>query len=323
MILKVLTYLFSKKYDYKYSSNCYSFRRKITVKKAFKDLSKNKNISKLYGYKMDISNYFNSINTELMLNKLKIFLEEDEELFKLIKDILVDKKVKFNNKIIEEEKGIMAGIPISSFLANIYLTSVDKYFEKENVLYARYSDDIILFTEKEKLDQYMEKLQNMIKENKLTLNPHKIQLIKPHDKWDFLGFSYENGIIDLSEISIKKIKGKIKRSSRKLRRWMNKNNANYERAISAVIRKYNRKFFMIENTRELTWQLWYFPVINTSKSLKEIDLYMQESLRYIKTGKYNKKNYNLTYKELKQLGYKSLVNEYYKHIKLNKKIINF
>ena len=80
MILKVLTYLFSKKYDYKYSSNCYSFRRKITVKKAFKDLSKNKNISKLYGYKMDISNYFNSINTELMLNKLKIFLEEDEEL---------------------------------------------------------------------------------------------------------------------------------------------------------------------------------------------------------------------------------------------------
>ena len=38
---------------------------------------------------------------------------------------------------------------------------------------------------------------------------------------------------------------------------------------------------------------------------------MQNSLRYIATGRYTKKNYNLRYENLKKLGYRSLVNEYY------------
>ena len=312
MILKVITYLFSKKYDDKYSDNCYSFRKKYTVKDALKMLSKSNNTHKYYGYKIDIENYFNSVNVDILLSKLKIFLEDDPILFKFIKGILTDNRVIFNNQIIEESKGIMAGIPISSFLANIYLQDIDEYFKKENVLYARYSDDIIFFTEQDKINIYMSKLKEMIAQNKLNLNKEKIQYIEPTDKWDFLGFSYQNGTIDISDIAKKKIKGKIKRASRKLRRWMIRNNADSNRATAAVIRKFNRKFYRVENKNELTWQLWYFPVINTTESLHEIDLYMQDCLRYIKTGKYNKKNYNLRYAELKKLGYKPLVREYYK-----------
>ena len=42
---------------------------------------------------------------------------------------------------------------------------------------------------------------------------------------------------------------------------------------------------------------------------------MVESLRYVNTGKHTKSNYNLRYKELKELGYLSLVNLYYKYKK--------
>lgn len=317
MVLKVITYLFSKKYDNKYNDNCYSFRKKYTVKDALKKLCLNRQEQDLYGYKIDIQNYFNSVDVNLLLPILETFLDDDTALFTLIKNILIDKKVSFNGEIIEEEKGIMAGVPISSFLANIFLQDVDEFFKSENVLYARYSDDIIFFTSKEKVDYYMKKLVQMISQKGLSLNKDKIQFIEAADKWDFLGFSYQNGIIDISEISKKKIKGKIKRASKKLRRWMLKNNADSNRAIAAVIRKFNRKFYMKENKNELTWQLWYFPVINTTKSLHEIDLYMQESLRYIKTGKYNKSNYKLKYEDLKKLGYRSLVNEYYKYKKEN------
>lgn len=313
MILKVITYLFSKKYDGKYSENCYSFRKKYTVKDALRKLCFNKKEQDLYGYKIDVQNYFNSVDVNLLLPILESFLQDDTELYKFVKNILIDKRVCFNNVIIEEEKGIMAGVPISSFLANIFLQDVDEFFKEENVLYARYSDDIIFFTSKDRVNYYMEKLQQKISEKGLSLNQDKIQFIEPADKWDFLGFSYQNGVIDISEISKKKIKGKIKRASRKLRRWMLKNNADSNRAIPAVIRKFNRKFYMKENKNELTWQLWYFPVINTTKSLHEIDLYMQECLRYIKTGKYNKSNYKLKYEDLKAMGYKSLVNEYYKY----------
>lgn len=312
MILKVITYLFSKKYDDKYSDNCYSFRKKYTVKDALKRLVIANKKNELYGYKIDIENYFNSVDINILLPKLKAFIADDTELYNFIKAILTNKQVNFNNEVIEEDKGIMAGVPISAFLANIFLQDVDEYFKAENVLYARYSDDIIFFAEKNEVEKYMKKLQEMIYKNKLNLNKEKIQFITPTDKWDFLGFSYQNGTIDISDVAKKKIKGKIKRACRKLRRWMIKNNADSDRAIAAVIRKFNRKFYMVENKNELTWQLWYFPIINTTKTLHEIDLYMQECLRYIKTGKFNKSNYNLKYEELKQLGYKPLVSEYYK-----------
>ncbi|MBQ9014278.1 MAG: hypothetical protein IJ094_12145, partial [Bacilli bacterium] len=311
MILKVISYLVSNRYDNNYYDNLYSFRRKLSTKDAIKKLANKKEICKLYGYKVDISNYFNSVSVDILLDKMKVFFKDDLVLFNFLKELLVNNNVNINGNIIEETKGIMAGVPISSFLANIYLQDIDEYFYKKQVLYIRYSDDIILFSDKENITKYINKLNELIKINKLKLNKEKIKDINPGEKWEFLGFCYNDGIIDISDIAKKKIKGKIKRSCRKLRRWMIKKNASKERAIAAVIRKFNNKFFCKDETSELTWCLWYFPVINTSKSLKEIDNYMQNSLRYIATGRYTKKNYNLRYEDLKKLGYRSLVNEYY------------
>lgn len=311
-ILKVITYLFSKRYDEKYSDNCYSFRREKTVKEGIRRLTSTKKLNYLYGYKTDISDYFNSINVNLLLKKLEIFLSNDKKLFEFIEKLLLDDRVVFNGKIIHERKGIMAGVPISSFLANIFLNDVDEYFKQQDILYIRYSDDIILFTEKEKIDYYIDKLNYFIKINELAINEDKKVYIKPNDKWDFLGFCFENEKIDISDISKKKIKGKIKRLSKKLRRWMLKKDATVDRAIRAMNKKINKKFYGTNNNAELTWNLWYFPVINTTKGLHEIDLYIQQNLRYIATGKYSKKNYNIRYDSLRELGYQPLVAEYYK-----------
>ena len=60
--------------------------------------------------------------------------------------------------------------------------------------------------------------------------------------------------------------------------------------------------------------LWlHFPVINSTDGLKEIDHYLQQNIRFLSTGKHNKANYRTDYAQLKQLGYKSLVNEFYKY----------
>ena len=317
-ILKLITYLFSKQYDNCYSKCCYSFRKISGVKEAIKAITNKEDLNLLYGYKIDISNYFNSVDVKLLLEKLKGFLNEDLKLYNLIESILKDDRTIFNDEIIHESKGIMAGVPISSFLANIFLTDVDKFFENEDILYLRYSDDIIIFAEEYKINEYIKILNSKITQNNLTINEDKKLYIKPGQKWDFLGFSFENGIIDISKVAKDKIKGKIKRSCRKLRRWMLKKNTESNRAIRAVIRKFNRKFYMIDNTRELTWSLWYFPVINTTEGLHEIDEYMQQELRYIATGKHNKKNYKITYEMLKECGYKPLVSEYFR-FKENKK----
>ena len=63
----------------------------------------------------------------------------------------------------------------------------------------------------------------------------------------------------------------------------------------------------------MTWARWYFPLISTDKSLKIIDNYMQECIRYIATKKHTKSAYNFKYSKMKELGYQSLVNNWYKH----------
>jgi retron-type reverse transcriptase len=310
-ILKLITFLFNKKFDSRFSDYCYSFRKKYTVKSAVSVLSDSR-IKDLYGYKLDISNYFNSINVTIMLDKLKKFLYDDLKLFTCISNLLMNNKVIYNNEVIEEKKGIMAGVPIASFLANIFLYDLDEYFKKNNVIYIRYSDDIIFFSEQVMLKKYILYINEYLNSNDLFVNPQKIDYILPGSKYEFLGFSYYNGIIDISNISKMKIKRKIRRKAKKLRRWMIRKNVSYEKTAKVMIRIFNRKFYLTTNTRELTWSLWYFPIINTSKSLHEIDLYFQQYLRYIYSGKFCKKNYNIKYSKLKQLGYKSLVNEYYK-----------
>ena len=81
---------------------------------------------------------------------------------------------------------------------------------------------------------------------------------------------------------------------------------------TSLINYFNRKFFESDDPETLTWSRWFFPIINQTEGLKEIDHYLQQSIRFLSTGKHNKTNYRVDYEQLKALGYRSLVNEYYK-----------
>lgn len=311
-ILKFISYQLYK-YDYVFSSNLYSYRKTTGVKCAINRLSSIKGINNMYGYKVDISNYFNSINVDILFNILSNTLYDDKELYRLLKQLLVNPYVVYNGKTIVEEKGVMGGVPISAFLANLYLIEMDKYFYDNKIIYFRYADDILIFSkDKNKLIKYIEILKKYLVKYKLSVNPDKEKYYNPHDEIEFLGFSFKDGIIDLSSNTVKKIKGKIKRSARGIRRWMIRKGAKEEYALKAMNRKFNNKFYSAKDKNDLDWSRWFFPVITTIKSLKIIDNYLQENLRYIVCGRYNKKNYEkVPYKRLKECNYKPLVHAYY------------
>ena len=158
----------------------------------------------------------------------------------------------------------------------------------------------------------MEYINKVLSENKLTLNPDKIAFIKPGESFEFLGFSFDNGEVDVAHSSFDKIKKKLRRKARAVLRWKLKKDAEPEKAARVYIKYFNRKFFENPVKSELTWCRWYFPIITTDVTIKEIDHYMQECIRYIYTGKHSKRNYYLRYEDIKQLGYRSLVNEYHR-----------
>lgn len=315
IILKMLTYLLFKNYPI-FNDNCYSFRRETTPKQAFLKLV-SYNVDNYYVYKLDISNYFNSIDINLLLPMLTSILPLD--VYELIASILLEDKVVENDRIITEKKGVMAGTPISCFLANLYLNGLDTLFKNE--IYARYADDIIVFAPTyNQLIIYKKTILDYLKKYHLTINPSKEKIYLPLEPWEFLGFSYSNHIIDLSDNTKRKIKHKIHRKARALYRWKIRKNVSDSSTMKAMNKIFNYKFFYGKKGNELNWSLWYFPVITTSKSLKEIDQYYQAQLRYLVTGKHNKANYRkVSYQTLKDNGYNSLVHEYYMYKKIDNK----
>jgi len=97
---------------------------------------------------------------------------------------------------------------------------------------------------------------------------------------------------------------------------MIRKDATAQRAQRAFIRSFNKKFYESNEANDLTWARWFFPLLTTSTSIREIDHYLQQYVRYIATGRFNAANYRIRYRDIKELGYRSLVHEYYLDRKL-------
>lgn len=305
------------RYDSLFCDNCYAFRRGIGAKTAISRLRSDKRVGTNYCLKVDISNYFNSINVEKLLYQLDFLKQDDMPLYRLFEKILLDERVQDGSKLLCEKHGAMAGTPFSPFLANLYLKDTDFFFQKESVLYFRYSDDILLFANSlQELARRQAQLNRQLSDLGLTLNPDKLHIYTPGEALEFLGFCYRNGEIDLSDHTIAKTKAKIKRKAEALRRWQRKKGLSGEKAAIGFIRAMNRKFFgntASEDTEreDFTWNRWFFSNLTVDTGLRLIDVYMQEYIRYTVTGRHYKGNYRIRYETLKTWGYRSLVHEFW------------
>lgn len=316
MLLKLLSFLLYR-YDGCFSDNLYSFRKNFGVMRAVHDLTKNHRVDLMYGYKLDISNYFNSIDTDILSAQILELMPEDRELARFLCDLLQADHAYFEGKLIEEKRGAMAGIPISPFFANLYLRELDETFsrlrESRGILYARYSDDIILFAEtEESRSECIRLLHRILEKRKLSVNREKEAFYGPKERWDFLGISYKEGKTDLSRATVLKMEGKIRRKARALYRWSKKKGADAKKAQKVLIRVFNERFFECRDSHELCWSRWFFPLLTETEGLNRVDLYLQQYIRYLGTGRFSKVNYRTDYRSMKELGYKCLVHEFYR-----------
>lgn len=327
-------------YDDMFAPNCYAFRRGTGVKDAVlrvsgilsrkncsssfhntspdssseKCITDNISSGKIFCLKIDISNYFNSIDVDILLKKLDFLKKDDPMLFHLFEEMLTaDMAIESDkDQIIHEKRGAMAGTPASPFFANVYLMDIDWYFHNNSISYFRYSDDILIFADTyDELMKYKDVLYREIEKAQLCLNPEKVKIYKPGEAIEFLGFKFKAGEIDISDNTKKKMKARIKRKSEALRRWARKKHLSYERAAKGFIKAINHKLYDNSNDNDFSWSRWFFPNLTTVKSLSEIDEYMQEYIRYCITGRHYKGNYRITYEHMKLWGYRNLVHEYY------------
>lgn len=130
-----------------------------------------------YIFKCDIKGFFYNINHEILKEKIKTRIKDNDDL-KIVFDI-----------IDSEEKGIPIGNMTSQILAIFYLNDMDHFIKEKLKIkyYVRYQDDFILFHEsKEYLKQCLEGINKFLEKEKLELNK-KSRIYKNTNKFIYLG----------------------------------------------------------------------------------------------------------------------------------------
>ncbi|MBO4360298.1 MAG: group II intron reverse transcriptase domain-containing protein [Eubacteriaceae bacterium] len=305
-------------YSYLFGKDLYSFSGERNSKSALSRLLRIKDLRDSYIYKLDISSYFNSIDQSILIPELEEEIP-DRALTDFLQRILTKHRFIFEGTVIEEDPGAMPGLPFAGFFANFYLRGMDSFFSEKGYRYFRYADDImVLCSDMDDYRYVKENMEDMLERRHLRVNRAKERLYLPGESFEFLGFGFDPPKVDLSQVAFRKIKARIRRQARSIRRWMLRKDVETPAALSVMIRKFDRKFFGTQ-PGEICWAAWYFPWITTDATLRQVDRYLQQEIRYIATGRHSNMNYRaVSYDEMKRLGYRSLVNEYYKYIEMSK-----
>lgn len=158
-----------------------------------------------YLFNADIHSFFDSIDTAVLLEKIKTVIKE-KPLISLLSLII-------HSSSEGREKGITLGAPTSPLFGNIYLNDFDKMiFSESHSRYLRYADDFAIFSDsyenaaksKEKAEAYLnDELMLELSKEKSSLADLK------KEGFDFLGYHFNKEGEYPSEKSLRNFSEKI------------------------------------------------------------------------------------------------------------------
>ena len=285
---------------------CVSYQRGIGVGRIVREISQYIAAHPgLKGAKFDIHHYFDDVSESVRDQALKE-LDTGSCIDRIVWDYLHDGAViDENGAIIHKYKGIAQGFAVSPFLANYILRDIDEAISGLDVLYYRYSDDILILGRDFERAQSL--LYNMLAQKGLTINPKKVTPIDADTWFTFLGFKIRGSEITFSEDTVKR----LKRSVRCLTRTRKGQPLKSEAVLRRAIRQLNRDLYVayLVNDREFGWAEYMFGTVNVLEDVEALDRYIKDHLRHLYTGRWNSYgNYNKVPNDiLRRCGYVSMV----------------
>ena len=286
--------------------NCVSYKQGVGVGRVVREISDYISTHPgLRGAKFDIHHYFDDVREDVRdkaLQEVDTGSCIDQIVWEYLHD---DTVIDENGEIRHVYKGIAQGFAVSPFLANYILRDVDEEISKLNVLYKRYSDDILILGPD--FEQAQVILYHKLAEKGLTINPKKVTAIDAATEFTFLGFKIRGSEITFSADTVKRLKKTI-RSYTKTRKGQPLKD---EAVLRRVIRQINRDLYVayLQNDREFGWAEYMFGTVNVVEDIAELDRYIKDHLRHAYTGKWNScGNYHKVPNDmLRRCGYVSMV----------------
>lgn len=258
-------------------SSCKSYQTGIGCGKVVAEISHKiadtASISYL-GWKSDLSKYFDSVPIQYIdeaFDKVEAKYGHSALIDVLRKYYHSDMYFDEDNNLRRQYQSLKQGCAVASWLADALLYDLDEELSQMNGFYTRYSDDMLFIGEE--YEKAMSVLQKRLEEKTMKLNPKKVEYLTM-DKWfKFLGFSIKGDMISLSSSRIKTFQKEIEK------RTIHKPGISLTKAINSVNQ------YLYKGNGEFSWATSILSVCNVRKDLNELNNFVMDCLRAVKTGK--------------------------------------
>ncbi|AFZ04462.1 reverse transcriptase domain-containing protein [Calothrix sp. PCC 6303] len=231
----------------------------------------------------DVENFYGSINREKLFIKLKKRIKS-YKLLSLIKKAIETPIVPNNysrkdrKEYVKESKGIgiPQGLSISNILAHIYLYDFDHLIKNHNCVnvYYRYVDDILIFSEKDKIDKIEILFKSELKNIDLNCNFNKTYKKSGQEEFEYLGYRFKLPTVTIRLSTIERF---IHSITAKFSSYIHNRTKNLQSKYAVdklkenfVVNLNEKITGAISEKRKYGW-IFYFSAINDMSVLYKID----------------------------------------------------
>ncbi|MBC5713190.1 hypothetical protein H8S17_03030 [Roseburia sp. BX1005] len=179
----------SQIYEPLLSPNAYAYRPGKSALSALEYITGQVEEHTEYGVlKTDIRHFFDCIDREILIEKLKEKISDEKFLY-LLKTCLSMRYVNAEGELHERKDGIYQGSLLAPVLSNIYMMEFDKIFAKQCLAYVRYSDDIICICPNVvDCESLLKNIKMQMSLLKLEIKDAKTSISKAGEGFEFLGY---------------------------------------------------------------------------------------------------------------------------------------
>ena len=187
-IQQCLLQVLQPQFDPTFSEHSYGFRPGRSAHDAVRAAQQYIQSGRRWVADVDLAKFFDRVHHDVLMERLSRRIA-DGRVLGLIRRYLVA-GIMADGVVMERHEGTPQGGPLSPLLANVLLDEVDKALEKRGLAFARYADDLNVYTgSKRAADDAMVTLKRLFARLRLEVNDAKSAVARAWQR-KFLGYSF-------------------------------------------------------------------------------------------------------------------------------------